>query len=252
MNSIQGAPNVPNKLNNASTILKSLSFPSLKLNTTEKDDWAGIFFDSIITEYDARRLYWYIANDNPDGFSKLKDILNRWLRDEIDHAYGFSLIYSAYTGTPLDEVALKVEIRQSDFNSLIPFMRDPFSLLILLAYDEIITTHVYHRSIQKYDNFNSPQLSAWIRKTKRDEAKHFFLFVEKAKQLFSDRLHEAPSILQELHQLDFEKKQYTGTFVLDHNTLDYPINRKEIENTIIPTILKKLNESPRLLGGANK
>lgn len=242
MNSRQSTSSALKNSNNASTILKDFSFPLLTPTTAEGSDWKEIFFDSIITEYDARRFYWYIADQNPDCFYQLGDALKPWLRDEIDHAYGFSLIYSAYTGIPLDEVAVEAEIRESNFKILAPYMQDTLKLLVLLAYDEIITTHVYHRSIEKYDAFNSPQLSAWIRKTKRDEAKHFFFFIQKAKQLFSTRLQETPLILKELFELDFETTRYTGTFVLDHNTLDYPITKKEIEETIIPTIIKKLDE----------
>ncbi|CRM62887.1 MULTISPECIES: ferritin-like domain-containing protein [Pseudomonas] len=237
---------------NAFEILKDFSFPPLKFSEEEKAEWQAIFFDSIITEYDARRLYWCIEAKNPELMTKLEDTLNPWLKDEIDHAYGFSLIYSAYTGLPLDEIALSVETRKSDFSSLDSFISDPLKLLILLAYDEIITTHVYHRSIKKYDHFNSPQLSTWIRKAKKDESKHFFLFIEKIKLMYSHRLLEAPSILKSLFELDFEKEHYTGTFVLDHNTFDYPISRTDIEKTIIPTIIKKLNTATDLTRGYDK
>src|SRR5450830_483789 len=250
MNNMQSTSNTPKKSSNASSILKDFCFPPVTLSKAEKATWKEIFFDSIITEYDARRLYWHIADQNPACISELANILKPWLRDEIDHAYGFSLIYSAYTGVPLDVVAMEVETRQSDFNSLTPFMQDPLKLLILLAYDEIITTHVYQRSIKNYDTFSSSQLSVWIRKIKRDEAKHFFFFIEQAKQLFPNRLQEAPSILKELFTLDFEKTEYTGTFVLDHNTLDYPITKKEIQELIIPTIIKQLSHDTHTSNGA--
>ncbi|WP_236534721.1 hypothetical protein [Pseudomonas tremae] len=115
-------------------------------------------------------------------------------------------------------------------------------LLVTLAYDEIITTHVYHRSIEIYDNFDSQQLSTWIRKTKKDEVTHFFSFVQKAKEMFPDRLHEVPRILDEIFRIDFEKESYTGTFVLDHNAPDFPITKEEIETMIIPAIIKKFRD----------
>jgi hypothetical protein len=233
----------------ASTILKNFVFPPLKFCNVEYKVWKEIFFDSIITEYDARRLYWYIEGRNPEHTRRLAEVLKPWLKDEIDHAYGFALIYSSYTGYPLDEIALEVETRKSEFSLIDPILQDQLRLLIMLAYDEIITTHVYHRSIKKYDNFNSRQLSSWIRKIKKDEAAHFFLFIQKAKLLFPNRIKEAPAILREIFDLDFSKSEYTGTFVLDHNTSDFPITKKEIEKMIIPAIIKKLNEkSPALIG----
>lgn len=226
----------------AAVVLANFRFPPIKFSDVEHNEWKEILFDSIITEYDARRLYWHLESKHTDYFPILAEVLNPWLRDEIDHAYGFSIIYSSYTGIPLDQVVLEAEIRKPDFSIISPIANDAFKLLIMLAYDEIITTHVYHRSIAKYDKFNSQQLSTWIRKTKKDEVTHFFSFLQKAKELFPERINEAPSILEEIFNIDFEKESYTGTFVLDHNTPDFPISKQEIKSTIIPAIVKKLNE----------
>ncbi|MFJ2365423.1 ferritin-like domain-containing protein [Pseudomonas sp. NPDC087697] len=227
---------------NAAVILENFRFPLIELSNAERTEWKEILFDSIITEYDARRLYWYLETQYTDHFPILVEVLNPWLRDEIDHAYGFALIYSSYTGIPLDQVTLEAEIRKPDFSIISPIANDAFKLLIMLAYDEIITTHVYHRSIAKYDQFDSQQLSTWIRKAKKDEIMHFFSFVQKAKELFPDRINEIPSILEEIFDIDFEKESYSGTFVLDHNTPDFPISKQEIKSMIIPAIVKKFNE----------
>lgn len=236
-----------NKTNTRSTpdaavVLANFRFPHTQLSDIQRLEWKEVLFDSIITEYDARRLYWHLKTQYPIYFASLTDVLNPWLRDEIDHAYGFSVIYSSYTGIPLDQVVVEAEIRQPDFSIINTITDDAFKLLVMLAYDEIITTHVYHRSIIKYDQFNCGQLSTWIRKTKKDEISHFFSFVKKAKELFPDRTDETHSILEEIFNIDFEKNTYSGTFVLDHNTPDFPISKHEIRSLIIPAIVKKFNE----------
>jgi hypothetical protein len=225
----------------AAVILANFTFPHNKLNTVERSEWKEVLFDSVVTEYDARRLYWHLKTQQTGYFPALADVLIPWLRDEIDHAYGFALIYSSFTSVPLDEVVLEAEIRSPNFNIITPIISDAYKLLVMLAYDEIITTHVYHRSISKYDQFYSKQLSAWIRKLKKDETTHFFSFVQKAKTLFPDRTDETPSILEEIFDIDFKKQSYSGTFVLDHNTPDFPISKQEIKNMIIPAIIKKFN-----------
>lgn len=225
----------------ASVILADFKFPHTELSETERFEWKEVLFDSLITEYDARRLYWHLKSKNQDYFPKMVDVLNPWLRDEIDHAYGFALIYSSFTGISLDEVVLQAEIRNYNFNAINSIISDAFKLLVTLAYDEIITTHVYHRSIIKYDSFNSKQLSSWIRKAKKDEVTHFVYFVQKAKDLFPHRNDEIPSILEEIFRIDFEKQNYSGTFVLDHNTSDFPISKQEIKDLIIPAIIKKFS-----------
>lgn len=163
----------------ASAVLSGFSFPAVDLTASDRQEWKEIFFDSVITEYDARRLYWYLEGNYPEVFNCMEDVLNPWLKDEIDHAYGFALIYASYSAIPFDEVSLSVELRKPDFSIVDAIAADPLKLLVTLAYDEIITTHVYHRSIESYDRFNSQQLSAWIRKTKKDEVTHFFAFVKK-------------------------------------------------------------------------
>ncbi|WP_256588724.1 hypothetical protein [Pseudomonas sp. HMWF021] len=226
----------------ASAVLSGFVFPAIELTDSDRQEWKEIFFDSVITEYDARRLYWHLESSYPDVFNLLQDVLNPWLKDEIDHAYGFALIYASYTQIPFDEVSLSVELRKPDFSVIESIAADPLKLLVTLAYDEIITTHVYHRSIESYDRFDSQQLSQWIRKTKKDEVTHFFAFVQKAKALFPERLHEVPAILDEIFEIDFEKESYTGTFVLDHNAPDFPLAKHEIRNLIIPAIIKKFSE----------
>ncbi|MNH92407.1 hypothetical protein D3C73_449880 [compost metagenome] len=231
----------PRSTPDAAVVLENFRFPTTKLSDIEHIEWKEILFDSVITEYDARRLYWHLKAKHSANFSSLTEVLNPWLRDEIDHAYGFSLIYSSFTGIPFDQVALEAEVRDPDFSVIAKITDDIFKLLIMLAYDEIITTHVYHRSIVKYDTFESSQLSNWIRKTKKDEINHFFSFIAKAKKLFPQRVNETPSILEEIFAIDFEKPSYSGTFVLDHNTPDFPIPKQEIRDFIIPTIIKKIN-----------
>jgi hypothetical protein len=226
----------------AATVLAGFKFPDVELSDTLRQEWKDVFFDSIITEYDARRLYWYLEGNHSEVFSSIVEVLNPWLRDEIDHAYGFAVIYSSYAKIPFDEVLLSAELRKPDFSIIESIATDPLMLLVTLAYDEIITTHVYHRSIDIYDNFDSQQLSTWIRKTKKDEVTHFFSFVQKAKEMFPDRLHEVPRILDEIFRIDFEKESYTGTFVLDHNAPDFPITKEEIETMIIPAIIKKFRD----------
>ncbi|WP_460135132.1 hypothetical protein [Pseudomonas sp. S1_E04] len=223
----------------ASTVLSGFIFPDVDLSPTLREEWKDVFFDSIITEYDARRLYWYLEGQYPEAFYSLVDVLNPWLRDEIDHAHGFAIIYSSYTKISFDEVLLSAELRKPDFSIINSIAADPLILLATLAYDEIITTHVYHRSIELYDAFDSQQLSNWIRKTKKDEVTHFFSFVQKAKDMFPERLHEIPGILDDIFKIDFEKESYTGTFVLDHNAPDFPIKKEEIQTMIIPAIIKK-------------
>lgn len=223
----------------ASQILGSSDFSFCGVSELERRQWCDVLFDSLITEYDARRLYWHIDRHHPATFPDLIGLLGPWLRDEIDHAHGFALIYASCSGTPFHQAALAAELRRSDFGLIEDLSSDLFKLLVMLAYDEAVTTHVYHRAIPLYDKLGSPALSAWIRKLKRDEASHFLAFLGEAKRRFPERASEVPRILEEILFLDFSKERYSGTFVLDHNAPDFPLSQLEIEARIIPMLVRK-------------
>lgn len=148
------------KLQNRSTpdaavILANFTFPPSELSIVERSEWKEVLFDSIITEYDARRLYWYLKTEYTDYFSALIEVLNPWLRDEIDHAHGFALIYSSFTGIPFDEVVLQAEIRNPDFSTIRPITDDPYKLLIMRPMTRSLRLTSINAAYQ--NTTNSPQ-----------------------------------------------------------------------------------------------
>jgi len=89
---------------NADAILQNFKLAPLNLKEDKYIEWKDVLLDSFITEYDARRLYRHLADDHHAIFIELKSVLGPWLLDELDHAHGFSIIYSAFTATPMAKV----------------------------------------------------------------------------------------------------------------------------------------------------
>lgn len=214
----------------------------LSTHAPRLSQWKDIFWDSICTEYDARRLYWHIARTSPEVFRSHQSILTSWLKDEIEHALGFQMLYSRLYRDDLAAVGLQLEMRDASFEHVDHLLKDGLSLLLLLAYDEIVTTHVYHRSIADYDAFGVDALSTWIRKLKNDETRHLLSFIQEAKRAYPGRLEEGASILEDIVEADFSSDGYRGTFVLDHHAPEFPLSRAEIEMLLIPAVLRRLRE----------
>jgi hypothetical protein len=99
---------------------------------------------------------------------------------------------------------------------ILDFLKDEFGLLVLLAYDEIVTTKAYVRDFPIYDSFRQPEISKFIRLVARDEAFHFKRIVAMLRSRFAERLGEVPAVLSLVMAADRVDRPYAATFVLDH------------------------------------
>jgi len=139
-----------------------------------------------------------------------------WLRDEQRHHRGFRGLYAKLYGDSVRDIDAKLEQRAAELESLQDFLQDEFSLLVLLAYDEIVTTKAYVRDFPIYDSFGRPELSTFIRLVARDEAFHFKRIVAMLRSRFAEQLGEVPAVLSLVLAADQVDRPYAATFVLDH------------------------------------
>jgi hypothetical protein len=173
-------------------------------------------WEEMCSEYDARRLAGRVRDlDLPlsAAFGRFRDA---WLLDEHRHYLGFRRLYSILYDTLESDLAVRVEARGGDLSALTAFLVDEFSLLVLLAYDEIITAKAYARDFAIYDALADPHLSTWIRHVCRDESIHCRGAIEILKRLHASRLGEVPSLLDVLTGISTQGTEYEGSFVLDH------------------------------------
>ncbi|OGT36643.1 MAG: hypothetical protein A3F11_11575 [Gammaproteobacteria bacterium RIFCSPHIGHO2_12_FULL_37_14] len=171
----------------------------------------------------------------------LNDFLSEWLSDEINHAHAFQILYHHIYHESQDSISQRLVSRQTNFSMIDEFFSDLPSTCLLLAYDELITTHVYHQSIDFYDKLGSTMFSEFIRRLKYDEAKHYFGIISIVKDQFSGKRALAESLLNKIIQVDDAMDDYYGTFVLDHACPEFPLSKSNIMMLCEKIILRKID-----------
>lgn len=221
-------------------VLSDLKADAIKLNLGERKEYEPILWRSICSEYDSINFYKKLDTlglKHTPGFNRF---LIGWLQDEAMHTAGFKKIYSFIYGVSETEIDRKLESRVSDFSKIEEFFENEFMISLLLAFDEIVTTHVYDRSIPFYRSVESEILPVWIRSVKTDEARHFVGITKVIKKEHQYNYKNASKILKRIVDVDAGLSEYEGTFVLDHACPEFPLSKDELINICVDMVLKKI------------
>lgn len=198
--------------------------PLLDISSADLSMWQQCFFDDAASEYDARFLLPKIlplATEADNAFCKY---LDSWAADETTHYEGFADLYASFAigdeGPTESRIFIDTEMakRTASFAHIEPFLRDEFSVCVLLAYDELMNAQAYRGDFVLYDRLHSTLVSQWIRRVARDEARHYAGSLSLLKFHHQHRLHEVESLLEMIVETDNDKVPYEATFVLDRSS----------------------------------
>lgn len=190
-----------------------------------------------MTEGDSLRLFNYLASCPQQYPTEFWPVILLWLRDETNHYAGFKATYERIFGVDTEQGALDSE--PSDFAQFDEVFQDPFAVLLSLAYDEVSTVAGYNHDMPYYKSLG-PNMEHFIRKVCTDEGWHFSKFVDLAVRHYSDRMDDAPALLEKAAHLDGRK--YKRTFLLDHDpSVEAQFNEalKKQSVAIVLKVLKK-------------
>ena len=171
----------------------------------------------IFSEYDASLLAKHVKAVGLALSDDFRSFERSWLADELRHHRGFRHIYAGMYGDSIREIDATLARRSGQFEAIYRFLEDEFGLLVLLGYDEIVTTKAYARDFPIYDSFERPEISRFIRLVARDEAFHFQRILEMLGSRYEDRISELPAMLDLIVNADKGEQSYRDTFVLDHH-----------------------------------
>lgn len=230
---------------NCKELFRSIHSSSVRLTPQAKEQYEPILWHSVCTEYDARNLYSYFNSSSCQPTLEFREFLQLWGRDESNHTEGFAILYSILYGMPEKDIYTKLQARPVNFRPLKEFFSDEFKLCLLLAYDEIVTTWVYHRSVPFYKSLGPKELTTWILRLKADEARHFSNLIQVLKAHHRHRFTEAQQVLDSILQLEGTLNEYGATFVLDHGCADFSLSQQELVSLCRNVILRKLGIQPK-------
>ncbi len=201
---------------NSKEVLNGLTRSDFTTSEQEVADLHELFWNDLCSEYDAENICNYMERGNFNFTSEFKAFEKVWRRDEYNHYLGFRQIYSLLYKVPEEEIKVRLEQRQPDFDPIRSFLEDEFVTCLVFAYDEIATTKAYSTDHEIYKSFGDTRLYEWIRKVTRDESFHFTNCMEVIKRRHPHRIPETPRYIQKFIEWDLGGHEYKGTFVLDH------------------------------------
>lgn len=162
-------------------------------------------------EADSMRFFNEVSRSSlavPDEFWP---VLLLWLRDESNHSAGFRAVYDSVYG-PDPERRMKDDSEVADFLPLGEIMRDPFALLIALAYDEFLTIHGYRKHMQRYKEIGEAS-AHFVRRVIADEGWHLQKFLRLAVRHYPHRSNDIDAVLALTQKAD--DTPYANTFIFD-------------------------------------
>lgn len=170
----------------------------------------GILRDDVLSEYDARFLSEHLHGLSLDFSPEFLVAERRWAGDEERHYRLTARVHGEHWSS--EEGLLKGRV--PDFEPLAALFTDELGLLVLLAYDELVTVRAYQANLAHYAKLGPAYLS-WARALIADEAWHYAAFLGVIRDVHRERLSETPSLLDRV--LALEGTPYSATFVLDHD-----------------------------------
>lgn len=147
--------------------------------------------------------------------------IDLWSRDEKRHAEGFIMLLEILCGLDPAQTRHELALRTHDFSLINEHLADEFSLLALIAFDEIATCRGYSRDREFYAGLGHPAFFTWIKATIADEATHATNAVRVIHRHHSHRLAELDCILSRWTESAMSHRAYRGTFLMDSLELGY-------------------------------
>ncbi|MCA1516266.1 hypothetical protein I6F31_35315 [Bradyrhizobium sp. NBAIM01] len=150
-----------------------------------------------------------IASDEVAAF------FNAWAMDEERHTEGFIRIIELVAKGSEKDLRERLDARPHDFGPIVEYLKDEFSLLVMIAFDEMCTCRAYAAEKPFYDTLGNNTFHHWLREVIADEAVHSMNAVNVIRARYRDRIGQVGTILDNLIRAT-DNLRYSGTFVLDY------------------------------------
>ncbi|OCK60180.1 hypothetical protein LMTR3_19905 [Bradyrhizobium sp. LMTR 3] len=139
-----------------------------------------------------------------------------WATDEERHADGFIQIMELVADGSEKDLWERLDARSHNFCAINEYLKDEFSVMVMIAFDEMCTCHAYAADKGFYAGLGSDRFVRWLREVTVDEAVHSMNAVNVIRARYSDRIGEVGTILDGLTSSVADESNYCGTFVLDY------------------------------------
>lgn len=204
-------------------LLKNLTPSSITCCKEKIKERQRHFWHDMSSEFDSKHFLNHLMKRRDLSLSdEFVEFVCLWHLDEQNHYRGLRKINSVLYNQSEESIERKIKAREPNFDSISQFLRDEFTILLSIAFDEITSTRAYKQDFYLFDSLGPPCLSRWIRNAARDEAAHYGNAIKILKLNHTSRLEEAESILDDIVKFEgSDTFTYQNTFILDHDTDDF-------------------------------
>ncbi|MDP6539781.1 MAG: hypothetical protein QF903_07765 [Planctomycetota bacterium] len=190
----------------------SIGERAVGLGTKQAQALRYSLWEDIASEYDARFLGAWLAGLDIEYSAPFQSASAVWEQDELGHhACSKRAFVAAFGGE--GDLDRRLALRRPDFAPLASFFVDEFTILCLLAYDELATVRAYRANLPLYAHLGRPFLRL-MHRIMADEARHYASFLSVARTEHAARAPEAAGVIARLRAAGVP---YAATFVLDHD-----------------------------------
>lgn len=204
-------------------LLKNLTADQIKLSTDKIEERRPYFWHDMSSEFDSINFLRYLFGRRDLSFTNdFIEFVCLWHLDEQNHYRGLRKINSVLYSLPEDMIDHEIQSNTPNFSNIEQFMKDEFTILLSIAFDEVTSTRAYKQDMPFFDSLGHEPLSTWIRYAARDEAAHYGNAMKILRLKHSHRFHEAEEILDKIVAFEIsESFDYQRTFIFDHDTDDF-------------------------------
>jgi hypothetical protein len=141
-------------------------------------------------------------------------------------------------GVSFEAMDLAFAKRNHEIEPINSLLKDEFTILVALLFDEMGSTISYRRDLWEYYQYYGHEIGRIGKYLVMDEGIHFNNAVNFIKKNHSDRIQEIPFLLEQISQLESKLRRYCKTFFLDHAQEQFRFP-KNFNQVIIQMILAR-------------
>jgi hypothetical protein len=207
------------------------------------ENFTRLLSRDIFSEGDAQILYDYLMQRQGEFSEAFIEMLHQWLADELKHYEALRRTYHCISGVSFVEMNRLFQERIHEITPIEPVLKDEFTILVTMMFDEIGSVYSYRRDLREYYCHFGLEIQKIGHHLVKDEGIHFSNAAELLLRHHGDRLDQVAPLLREISNLEDRLGKYYKSFFLDHaqEQFRFPHNFNAV---IIQVVLARLGLVP--------
>jgi hypothetical protein len=185
------------------------------------ENFTNLLSRDVYSEGDSQSLYDYIGERRGEMSPAFLAMMELWLADELKHYEALRRTYHCISGVEFAVMDQQFAARVHEIEPIQMVLRDEFTLLVTLMFDEIGSVYSYRRDLQEYYRHFGTPIQKIGHHLIKDEGRHFNNAAELLLAQHHHRLGEVPKLLEQISGLEKSLQRYHKTFFLDHAQEQY-------------------------------